>query len=133
MVDGSDLFCSSPYCSVAFQVDDLEQEHEWELQMQLRRQISAHAGTVQDALKRQEGELEAKFQARLQRRLDEERQRFNLQVASALGRVKGIEDAMNGTKKMKRFMLESLEVRKKYENLHSKSARDFFSLFSPYL
>ena len=114
-------------------MDDLEQEHEWELQMQLRRQISAHAGTVQDALKRQEGELETKFQARLQRRLDEERQRFNLQVASALGRVKGIEDAMNSTKKILRkkkisdFMSEILDVSKKYENW--KSARNCFSFF----
>ncbi|OWA53663.1 MICOS complex subunit MIC60 [Hypsibius exemplaris] len=76
-------------------IEDLEMEHEWDLQTQLKRQIAAHAGTILDALKRQEGELESHFQARLQRRLDEERQRFNLQVAGALGRVHGIEEALS--------------------------------------
>lgn len=75
----------------------MENEHEWELQTQLKRQIVAHAGTVLDALKRQEAELERHFQTRLERRLDEERQRFNLQVAGALGRVQGIEEAISST------------------------------------
>lgn len=76
------------------QIEELEEEHEWDVQQQLKRQIAAHAGAVGDALKQQEQELEKLFQTRLERRLEEERQRFNLQVASALGRVKGIEDAI---------------------------------------
>ena len=72
----------------------MEEEHEWDVQQQLKRQIAAHTGTVTDAMKQQEQELEKLFQTRLERRLEEERQRFNLQVASALGRVKGIEDAI---------------------------------------
>ncbi|GAU88038.1 hypothetical protein RvY_00809 [Ramazzottius varieornatus] len=75
-------------------IEELEEEHEWDVQQQLKRQIAAHAGAVGDALKQQEQELEKLFQTRLERRLEEERQRFNLQVASALGRVKGIEDAI---------------------------------------
>ncbi|XP_055334734.1 MICOS complex subunit MIC60-like [Paramacrobiotus metropolitanus] len=76
-------------------IEELEDEQEWELQLQLKRQIAAHADAIGEALKRQEGELEQHFQVRLERRLEEERQRFNLQVAGALGRIKGIEEALS--------------------------------------
>lgn len=69
-------------------------EMEKELRQQLKRQSEAHVDHLQDALAQKEAELKRSFSRELDEKLTSEKAAYKLQLASMLGKLKGMDAAL---------------------------------------
>lgn len=79
----------------------LQLETETKLRQQLKKQSEAHADHLEDAVKEKEKELKRVFNRELNEKLSIEQAAFKLQLATMLGKLKGMDAALKG----KNFLL----------------------------
>lgn len=64
----------------------------------MKKQIEAHTDHLNDALSTKEAEMKRKFARELDEKLANERASYNTQLASMLGKLKGMDSALKGEK-----------------------------------
>lgn len=84
--------------SVENQKKLLQMRHEGEQRIRetLRKQAEAHVDHLNDALKLKEAEMRRLFERELDDRVTKEKTSYKTQLASFLGKLKGMEDALKG-------------------------------------
>lgn len=75
---------------------NLQVETEARLRQQLKKQAEAHADHLEDAVKEKEKELRRVFGRELNEKLTVEQTAFKLQLATMLGKLKGMDAALKG-------------------------------------
>lgn len=71
-------------------------EAERELRTQLKRQAEAHSDHLKDAVTTREQELVRQFQHRMDELSADEQAKYKIQLASMMGRLRGLETALKG-------------------------------------
>lgn len=74
----------------------IQAEHEAKLRKQLKIQSEAHTDHLQDALTEKEKELRRVFNNELSEKLSVEQSAYKLQLATMLGKLKGMDTALKG-------------------------------------
>lgn len=75
----------------------LHSENEAKLRQQLKRQAEAHADHLSDAVTEKEKELRRVFNRELNEKLSVEQASYKLQLATIIGKLKGMDSALKGT------------------------------------
>lgn len=80
----------------SFQIVKIKAEAEKSLRDQLKKQIEAHTDHLQDSLEQKEIEMRRVFNRELDEKIANERASYNTQLASMLGKLKGMDSALKG-------------------------------------
>ncbi|XP_049777643.1 MICOS complex subunit Mic60 isoform X2 [Schistocerca cancellata] len=97
----------------------LKAEAERELRMQLKRQAEAHSDHLHDALALREVELSRKYQRTADERIAEEQAKYKLQIASMMGRLKGLETALRARAEADKKAAQAQLLWSAAQSLHS--------------
>ncbi|XP_055587192.1 MICOS complex subunit Mic60-like isoform X1 [Uranotaenia lowii] len=76
------------------QVFELQESFRKDLRQQLKQQSEAHSDHLADALSQKEVEMKRKFQRELDEKLSTEQEAYKLQLATMLGKLKGMDAAL---------------------------------------
>lgn len=74
----------------------IRHESERELRSALKKQAQAHIDHVKEALEIKEQEMRRKFQRELEEKLSNENASYKQQLASMIGKIKGMDEALKG-------------------------------------
>lgn len=77
----------------------IKAESERNLRDQLKKQIEAHTDHLNDALSQKEAELKRIFEREMDEKLANERASYNTQLAGMLGKIKGMDSALQGKRR----------------------------------
>ncbi|XP_049860791.1 MICOS complex subunit Mic60 isoform X2 [Schistocerca gregaria] len=97
----------------------LKAEAERELRTQLKRQAEAHSDHLHDALALREVELSRKYQRTADERIAEEQAKYKLQIASMMGRLKGLETALRARAEADKKAAQAQLLWSAAQSLHS--------------
>lgn len=103
----------------------IRHEAEKELRNALKKQAEAHIDHVKEALEIKEQEMRRKFQRELEEKLSNENALYKQQLASMIGKIKGMDEALKG-KRVLCFVSKCLKT-KFYFNTHSLYTRTSIS------
>nr|XP_006815475.1 PREDICTED: mitochondrial inner membrane protein-like [Saccoglossus kowalevskii] len=73
---------------------ELQREYELEMRHQLMRQAAAHSDHINDVLRVQSKELEQQFDKKMEERVNDEREKYQVELHGALARLRGVESAI---------------------------------------
>lgn len=76
----------------------IRHEADRELRNALKKQAEAHVDHVKEALEMKQQEMRRKFQRELEEKLSNENASYKQQLASMIGKIKGMDDALKGKK-----------------------------------
>lgn len=74
----------------------IQQEKERELNNVLKKNVDAHNDHLREALELKEKEMRRKFDRELEEKLSTENANYKVQLATMIGKLKGMDDAMKG-------------------------------------